>query len=474
MRTYQEITPEILTKLQQAAPGHVYTGDEINEDYSHDEMQIYGSHMPDVLIIPTSTEEISAVMKICNEHRVPVATRGAGTAETGAPVPLYGGVLLSTEKFNHIKSFHPDDMSVTIEPGVLLFDLAQACTERGFLYPPDPGEKFATVGGNVSTNAGGMRAVLYGTTKDYVNSIEAVLADGTITRFGADVCKSSTGYNLKDLIIGSEGTLAIITELTLKILPAPGIVASLIVPFENMHDAIRTVSKVKNSNIKPQALEFMERSMVEMSEKHIQKEVFPKSVEGIEAQAYLLITIEADDEESLYAKIEKASELVLEAGAIDVLVADNPAKMKEAWAARSGFVEAIKALSTMIDECDVVVPVSKIADYLEEAEAIGEECGLTMRCYGHAGDGNLHIKVCTDSLSQEEFLKRSAMCLDKLYDKAVTYGGLLSGEHGVGSGKRQYLERFVGKTNMMLMTRIKQAFDPNMILNPGKVCYDTE
>ena len=277
MRTYQEITPEILTKLQQAAPGHVYTGDEINEDYSHDEMQIYGSHMPDVLIIPTSTEEISAVMKICNEYRVPVTTRGAGTAETGAPVPLYGGVLLSTEKFNHIKSFHPDDMSVTIEPGVLLFDLAQACTERGFLYPPDPGEKFATVGGNVSTNAGGMRAVLYGTTKDYVNSIEAVLADGTVTRFGADVCKSSTGYNLKDLIIGSEGTLAVITELTLKILPAPGIVASLIVPFENMHDAIRTVSKVKNSNIKPQALEFMERSMVEMSERE-KKQFFDRYI----------------------------------------------------------------------------------------------------------------------------------------------------------------------------------------------------
>ena len=474
MRKYQEITPEILEKLQQAAPGHVYTGSDINEDYSHDEMELYGKRMPDVLIIAQSVEEISAVMKICNEYHVPVTTRGAGTAETGSPVPIYGGVLISTEKFNHIKEFHPDDMSVTIEPGVLLFDLAAACAEKGFLYPPDPGEKFATVGGNASTNAGGMRAVLYGTTKDYVNAIQVVLADGTITRFGADVCKSSTGYNLKDLIVGSEGTLAIITELTLKMTPAPGIVASLIVPFEDMHAAIRTVSKIKNSRIKPQALEFMERSMVEMSEKHLQKEVFPKSVGGVEAQAYLLVTIEADDEDALYDKIEKASELVLEAGAIDVLVADSPSKMKEAWAARSGFVEAIKALSTMIDECDVVVPVSKIADYLEEAEAIGKECGLAMRCYGHAGDGNLHIKVCTDSLSKEEFLKRSAMCLDKLYDKAVAYGGLLSGEHGVGSGKRQYLERFVGKTNMMLMTRIKQAFDPGMILNPGKVCYDTE
>lgn len=467
---YGILTPEILEQIKKAAPGHVLAGVDISEDYAHDEMAIYGSRMPDVLVMAASAQEIAAVVRVCNENRIPVTTRGAGTGLTGAAVPLLGGVMISTEKMNRILSFDLENMSVTIQPGVLLHDLAEECSKKGLLYPPDPGEKFATVGGNVATNAGGMRAVLYGTTRSYVRAMEVVLADGTITRFGANVCKTSTGYSLLDMMIGSEGTLGIITELTLKLLPAPGVVASLVIPFEDLQDCIRTVPKLKLSSIKLQAIEFMERQMVLTSEKYTGKSVFPRAVEGIEAGAYLLVTLEADDEDTLMEKIEAASELVLEAGAIDVLVADTPAKMKEAWMTRSSFIEAIKAQFRLMDECDVVVPIASIADYLDKVKKIGEECGVEFRCYGHAGDGNLHIKLCSNDLTPEEFHDRCAKCFDRIYDTAAAFGGLLSGEHGVGIGKLPYMERFVGKQNLQLMERVKRAFDPNMILNPGKVC----
>ena len=470
MKKYNELTPAIREEIFAAAPGHVLSGEEINPDYAHDEMEIYGSRMPDLLVMAKSTEEIAKIMRICNENRIPVTTRGAGTGLTGAATPICGGVMISTEKMNAIKSFDLANMSVVIEPGVLLHDLAEACTGKGLLYPPDPGEKFATVGGNVATNAGGMRAVLYGATRDYVRAMEVVLADGTVTRFGANVCKTSTGYSLLNLMVGSEGTLGIITELTLKVLPAPGIVASLVIPFEDLDECIRTVPKLKMSNLKLQAIEFMEREMVLTSEKYVGKSVFPQVVDGVTAGAYLLVTLEADDEDMLMEKIEAASELVLEAGAIDVLVADTPAKMKEAWTTRSSFVDAIRAEFALMDECDVVVPIASIADYLAEVKKAGADCGVELRCYGHAGDGNLHIKLCANDIPKEEFAKRCKACFGQIYDKAVAFGGLLSGEHGVGMGKLPYLARFIGEANMELMARVKQAFDPNMILNPGKVC----
>lgn len=466
---YNELTPAVIGEILAAAPGHVLTGSDISPDYAHDEMEIYGKRMPELLVMAQSAGEISRVLRICNENRIPVTTRGAGTGLTGAAVPLLGGVMISTERMNAIRSFDLENMSVVIEPGVLLHDLAQACAERGLLYPPDPGEKFATVGGNAATNAGGMRAVLYGATRDYVRAMEVVLADGTVTRFGANVCKTSTGYSLLNLMVGSEGTLGIITELTLKLLPAPGVVASLVIPFEDLEDCIRTVPKLKRSRLKLQAIEFMEREMVLTSERHIGKSVFPRAVDGVEAGAYLLITVEAEDEDDLMEKVEAASDLVLEAGAIDVLVADTPAKMRDAWATRSGFIDAIKAEFSLMDECDVVVPVASIADFLAEAKRAGALAGVELRCYGHAGDGNLHIKLCANDMDPDEFARRCRACFDLLYERAAAFGGLLSGEHGIGV-KIPWLERFVGEANLQLMQRIKRAFDPNLILNPGKVC----
>ena len=471
MATYNKLTPELIEQLKAAAPGHLYTGEDVNEDYSHDEMPIYGKHSPDVLLMATSTEEIAAVMKICNDNLIPVTPRGAGTGLAGGCVPVLGGVVIDTTKMKKILSYDLENFTVTIQPGVLLQELADDCSRQGYLYPPDPGEKLATVGGNVSTNAGGMRAVKYGTTRDYVLAMTVVLPTGEITKFGAAVSKTSSGYSLLNLMIGSEGTLGIITELTLKIIPAPKKVISLVIPFEDLESAISTVPLIKKANLGPQALEFMEREIVLSSERYIGRSVFPQVIEGVTAGAYLLVTFDGEDEDELLDLVEKTSDLVLEQGALDVLVADSPAKIKDAWAARSSFLEAIEAETKLLDECDVVVPCNQIASFLTFAKQYGEECGLIIKSFGHAGYGNLHIYQCSNDLPEEEFKARVDKYFHTLYDHAVQCGGQVSGEHGIGRGKVKYLIESVGETNMALMEGIKKVFDPNMILNPGKVCY---
>lgn len=471
MQDYNQLTTEILGQLKAVASDHIKAGADMNEDYGHDEMPIYGKKMPDAVLIAHSPDEIAACMKICNENHIPVTPRGAGTGLVGGCVPILGGLIIDTTKMNNILSYDIENFTVTIQPGVLLQDLASDCQKHGLLYPPDPGEKLATVGGNVSTNAGGMRAIKYGTTRDYVLKMQVVLPTGEITSFGASVSKSSSGYSLLDLMIGSEGTLGIITELTLKVIPAPKYAASMIIPFEDLETCISAVPKLKMANLGPQALEFMEREIVLSSERYIGKSVFPQKMNGTQIGAYLLVTFDGKDENEVMELIETASELMLDAGAIDVLVADTPAQMKDAWVARSSFLEAIEAETKLLDECDVVVPVNQIAKFLTFSKKAGEECGLTIKSFGHAGDGNLHIYQCSNDLSEEEFKKRIAIYFGKLYQKATECGGLVSGEHGIGRGKIQYLEQSVGIVNMSIMRGIKQVFDPNMILNPGKVCY---
>ena len=467
---YNKLNEEIVEKIKNVC-AKVYTGEDINLDYAKDEMPIYGTRLPELAAIPTSTEEVAAIVKICYENNIPVTPRGAGTGLVGGAVPLYGGVLIDLTKMNKIKSYDLENFVVEIEAGVLLNDLAEDCLSKGMLFPPDPGEKFDCVGGNVATNAGGMRAVKYGTTRDYVRAMTVVLPTGEITRFGATVSKTSSGYSLLNLMIGSEGTLGIITELTMKIIPKPKNVVSLIVPFEDLRTALTTVPKFKLSHMNPQAIEFMEREIVLSSERYVGKEVFPKSLNGQDIGAYLLLTFDANTPDELDAMVEQAGELVLEAGAMDVLVADTPAKLKDAWAARSSFLEAIMEETKLLDECDVVLPVNKIADYLEFVNKTGEECGLVIKSFGHAGDGNLHIYQCSNDLEEEEFKKRVDAFFEKIYKEAIDCGGLVSGEHGIGSGKIKYLAESIGEVNMSLMEGIKKVFDPKMILNPGKVCH---
>ena len=468
---YNKVTPEMIEKFKEIAPKRVLVGDEINEDFTHDEMAIYGKARPEVLVEATSTEEVAAVVKLCNENKVPVTPSGARTGLVGGAVSIGGGVMISLTKMNKILGYDKENFVVKIQSGVLLNDLAQDAEKQGLLYPPDPGEKFATVGGNVATNAGGMRAVKYGCTRDYVRAMTVVLPTGEIVKLGATVSKTSSGYSLLNLMIGSEGTLGIITELTLKVIPAPKSVISLIIPYENLEDCIATVPQFFMHHLAPQALEFMEKEVVMDTEKFLGKQVYPKELEGTEIGAYLLATFDGNSEEQLEDIIEQASEVVLEAGAIDVLVADTSAKMKDAWAARSSFLEAIMEETKLLDECDVVVPVNKIAEYLTFVNKTGEECGLVIKSFGHAGDGNLHIYQCSNDLEEEEFKKRVDKFFDIIYKEATNCCGLVSGEHGIGSGKVKYLVDSVGETNMAIMEGIKRVFDPKMILNPGKVCY---
>lgn len=468
---YNQVSQELIEKFKKIVPGKVYTGEEINKDFFHDEMPIYGEGKPEVVIDATTTEDISAIVKLCYENSIPVIPRGAGTGLTGASVALKGGVMLNMAKMNKILEYDYENFVVRVEPGVLLNQLAEDAQKQGLLYPPDPGEKFATLGGNVSTNAGGMRAVKYGCTREYVRAMTVVLPTGEIVKFGATVSKTSTGYSLLNLMIGSEGTLGIITELTLKLIPAPKETISLIIPYENLDDCIATVPKFFMNHLKPQAIEFMEKEIVLASERYIGKSVFPKELGGTEIGAYLLVTFDGEDMESLEAITEQAAEIVIEAGALDVLVADTPAKKKDAWAARSSFLEAIEAETKLLDECDVVVPVNKIAEYLRYVNKVGEKFDFTVKSFGHAGDGNLHIYTCSNDMEEVEFKKQVEEFMNDIYQKAADLGGLISGEHGIGFGKMDFLSKFAGETSMRLMKGIKEVFDPKMILNPNKVCY---
>ena len=470
MGNYNNVNEEIIQQLRDSVEGRVYVGDEINEDFFHDEMPIYGSGEPDVLIDATSTQDVSNILKICNEHKIPVLARGAGSGLVGSGVSISKGVMINMQNMNQILEYDFDNMVVRVQPGVLLNDLAQDALSQGYMYPPDPGEKFATLGGNVATNAGGMRAVKYGTTRDYVRAMEVVLPTGEITNFGAVISKSSTGYSLKDLMVGSEGTLGIITELTLKIVPAPTNTVSLIVPFESLDECISTVPTLFRAHLNPQAIEFMERKIILASEKYIGKETFPKNIEGTDVNAYLLITFDGDNEDEIDLAMEKAAEVLTENGAIDVLVADTPAAIKDAWAARSSFLEAIESQYKLVDECDVVVPINKIAKYLNYVNEEAKNYMFDVQSFGHAGDGNIHIYTVSNEVEKEaEFKEDVEKFMNVIYKKAYEFGGKISGEHGIGYGKLRYFNAFEGDVNTDIIRGIKKVFDPNMILNPNKI-----
>ena len=447
--------------------------DEIKEEYSHDELSAE-AHYPDVVVRVLSTEEVSKVMKYCYDNNLPVTPRGAGTGLVGAAVAVHKGVMIDTTLMNHFLELDDKNLTLTVEPGVLIMDIYAYVEPHGLFYPPDPGEKSATIGGNISTNAGGMRAVKYGTTRDYVRGMTVVLPTGEIVKEGATVSKTSSGYSLLHLLIGSEGTLGIITEMTLKIIVAPRLTMSIIVPYETLEGAIATVPKLFAANLDPQALEFMEKDVVIDTEKLLSKEVYPKQLNGVDINAYVLATFDGSDEDQLMNTIEEASNIALEAGAVDVLVADTPQQLRDAWAIRSSLLESIEGNTKLLDECDVVVPGTKIPEFLTYAKSLEAGHSYTIKDFGHAGDGNLHIYLCSNDDDAEAFMKESDEFMKKVYAKAVELGGLISGEHGIGSGKISYLKDFVGPVNMRLMRGIKKVFDPNMILNPGKVCFIPE
>ncbi|ACA56658.1 FAD-binding oxidoreductase [Clostridium botulinum] len=447
-----------------AGQERVYTGEDINEDYSHDELGGI-SKMPDVMVEVLSTEEVSKIMAYAYKNNIPVVARGSGTGLVGASVPIHGGIMINMTKMNKILEIDEENLTLTVEPGVLLMEIGKFVEEHDLFYPPDPGEKSATIGGNISTNAGGMRAVKYGVTRDYIRGLEIVLPDGKVLEIGGKVVKNSSGYSIKDLVCGAEGTLAIVTKAILKLLPLPKKAISLLIPFPNLEMAINTVPKIIKSKAIPTAIEFMQREVILAAEKFLGKK-FPDN----SSDAYLLLTFDGNTKEDIEKDYEKVADICLEEGALDVYISDTDERKEAVWSARGAFLEAVKASTTEMDECDVVVPRNKVASFVKYTDELQEQFDVRIRSFGHAGDGNLHVYVLRDNLNKEQWDKKLKDVFECMYKKSVELNGLVSGEHGIGFAKKPYLFEQYGEEYMELMKNIKLAFDPKNILNPGKVC----
>ncbi|MCI1944136.1 FAD-binding oxidoreductase [Clostridium luticellarii] len=442
----------------------VFTGENINDDYSHDELGGVSKY-PDAMVEVENADEVSKIMSYAYKNNIPVVARGSGTGLVGSSVPIEGGIMINLTKMNNIIELDEENLTLTLEPGVLLMDIAKFVESHDLFYPPDPGEKSATIGGNVSTNAGGMRAVKYGVTRDYVRGLEVVLPNGNIIELGGKIVKNSSGYSIKDLICGSEGTLGIITKIILKLLPLPKQSISLLVPFPDLNRAISTVPKIIKSKSIPTAIEFMQREVILAAEEFLGKK-FPDN----SSDAYLLLTFDGNSKKQIEADYEKVAEICLQEGALDVYISDTDERKESVWSARGAFLEAVKATTTDMDECDVVVPRNKVAEFIKYTDELQKQFNIRIRSFGHAGDGNLHVYILKDDLSDEEWSKKLSDVFDCMYKKSEELHGAVSGEHGIGYAKKKYISRQYGKEYMQLMKNIKLAFDPKNILNPDKVC----
>ena len=441
----------------------VLVKDEISHDFAHDELGGIES-MPEVLIYVTSTEEVSKIMKYAYDNEIPVVARGSGTDLVGAAVALKGGIMICTKYMNKILELDENNLTVTAQPGVLLMELQAYVEENNFFYPPDPGEKSATIGGNLSTNAGGMRAVKYGVTRDYVRGLTVVLPTGQIEYIGGKTVKNSSGYDLKDLIIGSEGTLCIITEAILKVLPLPSENVSMLLPFKSMEKAIEVVPEIIKSKASLTAIEYMSLDTIISAEDFLGKK-FPDT----NYEAYILLTFDGNNKQAIEQEYTKVADLCIEKGAVDGYFIDTEERKKSVWSARGAFLEAIKASTDEMDECDVVVPKSKVADFIKYTHDVAKQVDVRIPSFGHAGDGNLHIYICRDNMPEDMWKKKLNDAFDLLYAKAREFGGQVSGEHGIGYAKKGYLKQQLGENQIELMRGIKKVFDPKNILNPDKV-----
>jgi glycolate oxidase len=383
----------------------------------------------------------------------------------GGAVAVCGGIMIDTTEMNKIIELDKENLVITVQPGLLLMELTAFVEANGFFYPPDPGEKSATIGGNISTNAGGMRAVKYGVTRDYVRGLTVVLPSGEIVEFGGKVVKNSSGYSLKDLIVGSEGTLGVIAEAKLKLLPLPTKSLSLLVPFETMEEAIEIVPEIIKSKSIPTAIEYMCRETILFAEDYLGKK-FPDA----KSDAYILLTFDGNSSEQIEKEYETVANLCLERGAKDVFIINTEERKKSVWSARGAFLEAIKASTDEMDECDVVVPRSRVAEFIKFTHKLSKELNIRIPSFGHAGDGNLHIYICRDGLAENVWKDKLTQAFDAMYQKSAEMNGLVSGEHGIGYAKKCYMNRQYGETVVSLMRGIKAVFDPSNILNPGKVC----
>ncbi len=413
------------------------------------------------LVFPLSTEEVGGVLRYAHEHQIPVTPRGAGTNLVGSTVPLQGGIILDLSRMNRILELDRDTLTITVEPGILLQDLQAYVEGEGLFYPPDPGEKASSLGGNISTNAGGMRAVKYGVTRDYVRGLEVVLADGTVLQVGGRQVKDASGLSLKHLLIGSEGTLAVITKCVLRLLPKPACSVSVLVPYADLETGIRSVLTILQADANPTAVEFMERKVVALGE-----EFSGVQYPCPQAGSYILLTFDGQENE-VEANLERVRALALANGALDYAVLEDPAQAADIWKIRGALVKAVEAVSEQ-EPVDIVVPISRTADFIAFVNELEAASGVRMVSFGHAGDGNVHLCVVRGDRDAETWERELHAVMDRAYHKAYELGGVASGEHGIGVSKRRYFLRESNRENLIVMNQIKDALDPLHILNDQK------
>lgn len=456
--------------LEALGEGKIICGSAVSADYTHDELPNGAPYAPVAVCLAKTAEDVSTVLKLCNEYSMPVTPRGAGTGLVGGSVPVKGGVVLALGGMNEILGYDEENMTVRIQPGVLLSELKDDVAARGFLYAPDPGEKTSTVGGNAATNAGGPCAIRYGTTRDNVISAIVALPTGELLYLGGNVGKSSSGYNLLQLVLGSEGTLGVITELTLKLHPKPLADVGFILPFAETENIPAVAAEIKRSGLVVQSMEYIDTDMVEFAGAVTGNPVFPLVMDGDRVAASMLVTFEGKDDDELDKIMESVAEMSEEWGVMDILVVDTPTLKREVWVAYDAFHSAPEKAAAYGDELNSVVPPMKMMEYFNYVKALGSEVGLSIYAYGHAGDGGVHISVCANEGTAEQFAEKKTALFSAAYAKCTELGGKVSSEHGIGYAKQEYLKESMGEVGYALMGRIKAAFDPNGIMNPGKVC----
>ena len=425
------------------------------------------SYPPELVLMVANAIEISRVLAYCNSHKIPVTVRGGGTGLSGGALAVHGGVVLNMQAFNKIIKIDEQNLQVVVEPGVITEVLQNAVKEKGLFYPPDPSSKGTCfIGGNVSENSGGPRAVKYGVVKDYVLNLEVVLASGDIIWTGANVLKNATGFNLTQLMVGSEGLLGVITKIVLKLLPYPDKNLLMLVPFPSAEGACEAVAKIFQAGFIPSALEFMERDAIEWSLKYSSE---PNALPiGENVQAHLLIEVDGKEEDVLMREIEGIAGILESLGCDEILFADNEAEKNRLWRLRRTVAEAVKSHSIYKEE-DTVVPRAALPDLLKKVKELGKEYGFKSVCYGHAGDGNLHVNIVKGELSDESWSIDLPKAISRLFEYVHELGGTISGEHGIGLVQKEYMPIVFSSSQLSLMKGIKDVFDPNGILNPGKV-----
>ncbi|MFA6277523.1 MAG: FAD-linked oxidase C-terminal domain-containing protein [Pedobacter sp.] len=462
---YTKINSAILAEIENAiGKQNVFVDDESLANYAHDETEDL-NYFPEVVVKPNDTASVSALLKICNQYHVPVTPRGGGTGLSGAALPIFGGVLLSMEKFKSIINIDTENLQATVEPGVITEEFMNAVAEKGLLYPVDPSSKGSCfIGGNVAHGSGGPRVVKYGTIREYILNLEIVLANGDIIWTGANTLKYASGYNLTQLMIGSEGTLAVVTKIVTKLIPSVSQTVLMLGSFATNEQACAAVSAIFRAGITPSALEFMERKGVEWVIKFDDIKFDLKD----DVNAFLMIEFDGDDLDTIFKDCEKVNMVLEEFGCTEVLFADTAQQKEDLWRMRRTMAESVKSNSVYKEE-DTVVPRAALPKLVHGIKEIGAKYGFESVCYGHAGDGNLHINIIKGGMSDNDWNHKLKDGIVEIFELTTALGGTISGEHGIGLVQRDYMTIKYSEIHLNLMRNIKQVFDPKRILNPGKI-----